>query len=240
MTNPQPGTDYDWDQPVQAEPPRRQRLHGAAAVRPGPARVPVAGSYVTGLQQESLLTSAWYELPPPDGTPAGGRHRRGHHRRRQRAQRAHRRPARRAEYARPARRSPVPAGRCSRSTSARRRPGATCATTGPGYRPTPPRLHRGSADRSLASGTGSPSRRRGFRSCGRCRSTSAPPQPVLMDWAVGFGLPVPAADAARQRSPRCRSSGSPGLSRPRSRTPTPGRTAATAVCSGSPTRCASA
>ena len=31
-----------------------------------PARVPVAGSYVEGPQQQSRLTSAWYQLPPRD------------------------------------------------------------------------------------------------------------------------------------------------------------------------------
>ena len=31
-----------------------------------PARVPIAASYAEGPQQQSRLTSAWYELPPPD------------------------------------------------------------------------------------------------------------------------------------------------------------------------------
>ncbi|HMZ13338.1 MAG TPA: arabinosyltransferase C-terminal domain-containing protein, partial [Mycobacterium sp.] len=67
MTNPQPGTDYDWDQPIKLSTPG---VNGSTVPLPyglDPARVPVAGSYVTGPQQESLLTSAWYELPRPDG-----------------------------------------------------------------------------------------------------------------------------------------------------------------------------
>ena len=31
-----------------------------------PGRVPLAGSYTTGAQQQSTLTSAWYQLPAPD------------------------------------------------------------------------------------------------------------------------------------------------------------------------------
>ena len=31
-----------------------------------PDRVPLAGSYTTGAQQQSRLTSAWYQLPKPD------------------------------------------------------------------------------------------------------------------------------------------------------------------------------
>ena len=54
----------------------------------------------------------------------------------------------------------------------------------------------------------------------------------------GTGVPVPAADAARQRGDRgARSSGSRRTTPPRSRTPTPGRTAATAGCSASPICC---
>ncbi len=67
MTNPQPGTDYDWDQPIKLSTPG---VNGSTVPLPyglDPARVPVAGSYITGPQQESLLTSAWYELPRPDG-----------------------------------------------------------------------------------------------------------------------------------------------------------------------------
>ena len=54
----------------------------------------------------------------------------------------------------------------------------------------------------------------------------------------GAGVPVPAADATTtSASPRFPRSGSPRTTPQRSRTPTPGRTAATAACSGSPTCC---
>ncbi len=67
MTLPQPGTDYDWDQPTKLAQPG---INGSTVPLPyglDPARTPLAGSYVEGPQQQSRLTSAWYELPPPDG-----------------------------------------------------------------------------------------------------------------------------------------------------------------------------
>ncbi len=66
LPNPAPGTDYDWDAPVELGSPG---INGSTVPLPyglDPDRVPVAGSYVEGAQQESKLTSAWYELPPPD------------------------------------------------------------------------------------------------------------------------------------------------------------------------------
>jgi len=66
MNLPMPGTDYDWDQPVKLKTPG---INGSTVPLPyglDPKRVPVAGSYVEGPQQESTLTSAWYELPPRD------------------------------------------------------------------------------------------------------------------------------------------------------------------------------
>ncbi len=66
MDNPMPGTDYDWDQPVALSHPG---VNGSTVPLPyglDPDRVPVAGSYARGPQQESRLTSAWYQLPPPD------------------------------------------------------------------------------------------------------------------------------------------------------------------------------
>lgn len=66
LNNPQPGTDYDWNQPEQLS---RPGVNGSTVPLPyglDPARVPVAGTYSTGVQQESRLTSAWYELPAPD------------------------------------------------------------------------------------------------------------------------------------------------------------------------------
>ncbi len=66
MTNPQPGTDYDWDAPIKLATPG---VNGSTVPLPyglDPARVPLAGSYTNGPQQEGKLTSAWYGLPPGD------------------------------------------------------------------------------------------------------------------------------------------------------------------------------
>ncbi|MET0451872.1 MAG: arabinosyltransferase domain-containing protein [Mycobacterium sp.] len=66
LNNPQPGTDYDWTQPVKLA---RPGINGSTVPLPyglDPARVPVAGTYSTGPQQESKLASAWYELPAAD------------------------------------------------------------------------------------------------------------------------------------------------------------------------------
>jgi arabinosyltransferase B len=66
QTPPQPGTDYDWDAPTKLDTPGP---NGSTVPLPyglDPARVPVAGSYTTGPQQQSRLASAWYQLPRPD------------------------------------------------------------------------------------------------------------------------------------------------------------------------------
>lgn len=66
MTPNQPGTDYDWDAPTKLATPG---VNGSVVPLPyglDPARVPLAGSYTTGAQQQSRLTSAWYQLPKPD------------------------------------------------------------------------------------------------------------------------------------------------------------------------------
>jgi arabinosyltransferase B len=64
---PQPGTDYDWDQPTKLKTPGE---NGSTVPLPyglDPARVPLAGTYIEGAQQQqSRLTSAWYQLPRPD------------------------------------------------------------------------------------------------------------------------------------------------------------------------------
>lgn len=68
LNNPQPGTDYDWNQPIRLDEPG---INGSTVPLPyglDPARVPVAGTYSTETQQESKLASAWYELPAPDET----------------------------------------------------------------------------------------------------------------------------------------------------------------------------
>lgn len=66
MTNPQPGTDYDWDAPVKLDKPG---INGSTEPLPyglNPSQVPLAGSYASGPQQEATLTSAWYQLPSGD------------------------------------------------------------------------------------------------------------------------------------------------------------------------------
>lgn len=66
MTNPQPGTDYDWDAAVKLATPG---INGSTVPLPyglNPAQVPVVGSYANGPQQEATLTSAWYQLPSGD------------------------------------------------------------------------------------------------------------------------------------------------------------------------------
>ncbi|MDV3123851.1 arabinosyltransferase domain-containing protein [Mycobacterium sp. 21AC1] len=66
LNNPQPGTDYDWTQPVKRSTPG---INGSTVPLPyglDPARVPVAGTYSLDAQQESKLASAWYELPAAD------------------------------------------------------------------------------------------------------------------------------------------------------------------------------
>ncbi|MGO9927794.1 MAG: arabinosyltransferase domain-containing protein [Mycobacterium sp.] len=63
---PQPGTDYDWDAPTKLTAPG---INGSVVPLPyglNPDQVPLAGSYTTGPQQQSRLTSAWYQLPKPD------------------------------------------------------------------------------------------------------------------------------------------------------------------------------
>ncbi|MET0898305.1 MAG: arabinosyltransferase domain-containing protein [Mycobacterium sp.] len=63
---PMPGTDYDWDSPTELDSPG---VNGSKIPLPyglDPAQVPMAGTYTTGPQQQSILNSAWYQLPPPD------------------------------------------------------------------------------------------------------------------------------------------------------------------------------
>ncbi|ORB84728.1 arabinosyltransferase [Mycobacterium kansasii] len=62
----QPGTDYDWDAPTKL---KTAGINGSTVPLPyqlDPARVPLAGTYTTGPQQQSRLASAWYLLPKPD------------------------------------------------------------------------------------------------------------------------------------------------------------------------------
>lgn len=66
MTNPQPGTDYDWDAPVKLETPGINSSTVPLPYGLNPAQVPMAGSYANGPQREATLTSAWYRLPSGD------------------------------------------------------------------------------------------------------------------------------------------------------------------------------
>ena len=176
LTLPTPGTDYDWDAPTKLKTPG---VNGSTVPLPyglDPARVPLAGSYAEGPQQQSRLTSAWYQLPNADdahplvvvtaaGTITGDSVFNG----RTEGQTVE------LEYARPGPDgAPVPAGRLvpndlgpqpswrnlrfARSAYSRRRGGGT---------------RRGRGSFADARATGSRSPRRGCRRCARCRSTSA-------------------------------------------------------------------
>ena len=66
VNNSQPGVDHDWEGPFKLSTPG---INGSTVPLPyqlDPARVPLAGSYADTAQRESLLTSAWYQLPPND------------------------------------------------------------------------------------------------------------------------------------------------------------------------------
>ena len=63
---PQPGTDYDWDAPLKLTTPGINDSTVPLPYGLNPDQVPLAGSYTSGPQQQSRLTSAWYQLPKPD------------------------------------------------------------------------------------------------------------------------------------------------------------------------------
>ncbi|MDT5071728.1 MAG: arabinosyltransferase, partial [Mycobacterium sp.] len=64
---PTPGHDYDWDAPVKLSTPGVNTSTVPLPYGLDPRRVPLAGSYVAGpAQQQSRLTSAWYQLPARD------------------------------------------------------------------------------------------------------------------------------------------------------------------------------
>ena len=204
MNLPMPGTDYDWDAPTKLKTPG---VNGSTVPLPyglDPARVPLAGTYIEGPQQQSRLTSAWYQLPRPDdahplvvvtaaGTITGDSVFNG----RTDGQKVE------LEYARPGPDgAPVPAGRLvpydvgpipswrnlrfprsaipADAVAVRVVAEDLSLTPGDWVAVTPPRVPE---LRSVQEYVGSD-------------------QPVLMDWAVGPCLPVPAADAARQRRHR--------------------------------------
>lgn len=63
---PMPGTDADWDAATKLKTPG---INGSTVPLPyglDPARVPVAGTYITGPHSQAKLTSAWYGLPAAD------------------------------------------------------------------------------------------------------------------------------------------------------------------------------
>ena len=62
-----PGVDQDWEGPFKLDKPGVNGSTVPLPYRLDPARVPMAGSYTDRAQQERLLTSAWYALPPNDG-----------------------------------------------------------------------------------------------------------------------------------------------------------------------------
>ena len=83
MNLPMPGTDYDWDRPDQAQDARRQRLDGAAALRPrpragsdrrqlrrGPATAEPADVGVVSAAAARRRASRWWSSPPPAPSPA--------------------------------------------------------------------------------------------------------------------------------------------------------------------------
>ena len=191
MTLPISGTDYDWDAPTKL---KTKGVNGSTVPLPyglDPARVPVAGTYVDGPQQQSKLTSAWYELPRPDDAhPLVVVTAAGTHRGQQRVERAHRRPdGRIGVRAAGPDGAPVPAGRLvpddiaiapswrnlrfARSmipvdaVAVRVVAEDLSLTQGDWIAVTPPRVPE---LRSLQEYVGSP-------------------QPVLMDWAVGLAFP---------------------------------------------------
>ncbi len=64
---PTPGNDYDWDAPVKLMTPGVNSSTVPLPYGLDPKRVPLAGSYLSGpAQQQSRLTSAWYQLPAAD------------------------------------------------------------------------------------------------------------------------------------------------------------------------------
>ena len=187
-----PGTDYDWDAPTKLQDPG---VNGSTVPLPyglDPARVPLAGTYVEGPQQQSTLTSAWYRAAATRRRPsAGGRHRGGHHRGQQRAQRAHRRADRRTgvRAAGPRRCAGArgPAGALRPRAASRR--GATCASRASQIPADAVAVRVVAEDLSLTPGDWiavTPPRVPELRSVQEYVGSQ---QPVLMDWAVGLAFP---------------------------------------------------
>jgi hypothetical protein len=174
MTNPQPGTDYDWDQPIKLSTPG---VNGSTVPLPSldpagfrwlaatsPARSSRACSPRPGTScRGPTAATRWWSSPPRAPSPATAC-----------STRTPTASSSSWSTPGPARRAPVPAGGCSPTTSARPVLAQPALRPLPN-RPTPPRCASWPPTGRWAWATGSPSRRRGCRSCGRCRSTSAPP-----------------------------------------------------------------
>ncbi len=204
LNNPQPGTDYDWQRPVKRS---RPGVNGSTVPLPyglDPARVPVAGTYSTGPQQESRLASAWYQLPPADdahplvvitaagtisGTSVANAFTSGQ--------------TVELEYALPGPDgAPAPAGRVSPydigptpSWRNLRYPRAQIPTDAVAVRVVAEDLSLGQGDWIAVT----PPRVPEVRSVQEYIGSE---QPVMLDWAVGPGVPVPATHAACQRGHR--------------------------------------
>ncbi len=201
MNRPMPGTDYDWDQPTKLKTPG---VNGSTVPLPyglDPARVPLAGTYVEGPQQQSRLTSAWYQLPRPDDAhPLVVITACGHHHRRQRVQRPNRGPEGRTGI-----RAPGP-GRRPRSRrqagAVRPRAGAVVAQPALPARPDTCRRGRGAGGRRgpvIDAGRldrGHPAARAGTAVGAGIRRLRAARADGL---GCGPCLPVPTPDAACQR-----------------------------------------
>ena len=156
-----------------------------------PARVPVAGTYAEGAQQQSKLASAWYQLPPPDdahplvvitaaGTIAGNSVLNGH----TDGQTVE------LEYARPGPDGAPAAGRPAGPRRHRRRPVVAQSALRPLQIPADAVAVRVVAeDLSLTPGDWiavTPPRVPELRSLQEYVGSE---QPVLMDWAVGLAFP---------------------------------------------------
>ena len=239
MTNPQPGTDYDWDQPIKLSTPG---VNGSTVPLPygldpagfrwlaatSPARSRRACSPRPGTScRRPTAATRWWSSPPRAPSPATACSTRtptasssswstpG--------------PARTEPRCPPGRVQPydigpAPSWRNLRYDRSRIPADATA-------------VRIVAADRSLGLGDWiavTPPRVPELRSVQEYVGST---QPVLMDWAVGLAFPC--------QQPMLHANGVTEVPKfritpdytARSGTPTPGRTAATAVCSGSPTCC---
>ena len=149
-----------------------------------PAHTPVLGSWRSGVQVPALLRSAWYRLPRAD--------QRGKGRCWWCPPRAGSTPAKsQVQWATDDEAASGHPGGSIR-TRRRRRGTGVAQPAGAAVRDpdtTPPRFAWSPTTTTWRRSTGSPSPRRGSRSCARCRTWSARTDPVLLDWLVGLAFP---------------------------------------------------